>query len=61
MAEKKRPNKRAKAIAKLLKDSELLAATKTSNDEKTDPNFKSTDSAVKTAAPIKPRPNKKRG
>ncbi len=62
MAEgKKRPSKRAKAIAKLLKDSELLAAAKAINESKTDPNFKPTDVPNNTSAPNKLRPEKKRG
>jgi hypothetical protein len=60
MAEKKRPNKRAKAVAKLLKDSELLAA-KTTADSKTEPNFKPLDASTKTSAANKMRPEKKRG
>jgi hypothetical protein len=61
MTEKKRPNKRAKAVAKLLKDSELLAATKATNESKADPNLKPTDIPNKTVAPKKTRPEKKRG
>jgi hypothetical protein len=61
MAEKKRPNKRAKAIAKLLKDSELLATAKATNESKEDPNLKSNDVPNKTSAPNKMRPEKKRG
>ena len=61
MTEKKRPNKRAKAVAKLLKDSELLAATKATNESKADPNLKSTDVPNNTVAPKKTRPEKKRG
>lgn len=61
MTEKKRPNKRAKAVAKLLKDSELLAATKATNESKADPNLKSTDVQNKTVPPKKTRPEKKRG
>ena len=61
MAEKKRPNKRAKAVAKLLKDSELLATAKATNESKEDPNLKSTDVPNKTIAPKKTRPEKKRG
>ena len=57
----KRPNKRAKAVAKLLKDSELLAAAKTTNETKADANFKPTEASVKTSAPNKLRPEKKRG
>lgn len=60
MAEKKRPNKRAKAVAKLLKDSELLAA-KAANEADEAPNLKSNDVPNKTSAPNKMRPEKKRG
>ena len=59
--EKKRPNKRAKAVAKLLKDSEVLAAVKTTNEAKADENCKPTEASVKTSAPNKLRPEKKRG
>jgi hypothetical protein len=59
--EKKRPNKRAKAVAKLLKESEALTAAKTTNDSKTEQNFNSTDTSAKTNAPHKMRPDKKRG
>lgn len=58
--EKKRLNKSAKAAVKLLKDSKLLAA-KTQNDPKSEQNFKAADSPVKTSAPNKMRPSKKRG
>ena len=57
----KRPNKRAKAVAKLLKESELLAAVKTTNESKADANFNPTEASVKTSAPNKLRPEKKRG
>lgn len=57
----KRPNKRAKAVAKLLKDSELLATAKATNDSKADANFKPTDISAKTTAANKLRPEKKRG
>lgn len=59
--EKKRPNKRAKAVAKLLKNSELLATAKTTNESKTDANFNPADASAKTSAPNKLRPEKKRG
>ena len=59
--EKKRPNKRAKAVAKLLNDSELLATAKTTNDSKTNSQFKPTNVSTKTSAPNKMRPEKKRG
>lgn len=59
--EKKRPNKRAKAVAKLLKDSELLATAKATNDSKTDANFKPSGTSPKTSVANKLRPEKKRG
>lgn len=59
--EKKRPNKRAKAVAKLLKDSELLATAKATNDSKSDANFNPTDASPKTSTANKLRPEKKRG
>jgi hypothetical protein len=58
---KKRPSKAAKAAQKILEDSKLLAANKTSNDAKVDQTFKPADSQVKTADAKKIRPNKKRG
>lgn len=58
--EKKRPSKRAKAVAKILNNSELLAA-KTANDAKTEPNFKPADVSAKTSTANKMRPEKKRG
>ncbi len=61
MVEKKRPNKRAKAVAKLLKDSELLTTAKAANESKADPNLKSNEVPNKTSAPHKMRPEKKRG
>lgn len=59
--EKKRLNKKAKAALKSLRDSKLLATTKTINDSKTDQSFKPTVISPKTSAPIKSRPEKKRG
>jgi hypothetical protein len=58
---KKRPSKAAKAAKKILEDSKLLAVSKAETDATADQTFKPGDSAVKTAAAIKPRPNKKRG
>jgi hypothetical protein len=58
--DKKRPSKRAKAVAKILNNSELLAA-KTANETKTDPNFKPQDSSFKNNIANKMRPEKKRG
>ena len=59
--EKKRLNKKAKAVAKLLNDSELLVANKTANKSKTDHDFKPNAMQPKTSAPHKTRPDKKRG
>ncbi len=59
--EKKRLNKKAKAALKILQDSKLLATAKIINDSKTEQTFKPTDVSAKTSAPIKSRPEKKRG
>ncbi|MGI8555780.1 MAG: hypothetical protein ACR2LT_05440 [Pyrinomonadaceae bacterium] len=58
---KQKLSKNAKAALKILNDSKLLANAKTKNDLKADRNFKPTDAAVKTSAPNKMRPSKKRG
>lgn len=58
---KKRLSKTAKAAQKILEDSKLLAANKTSSDLKNDQAFKANESAVKPAPANKKRPNKKRG
>lgn len=58
---KKRLSKTAKAAQKVLEDSKLLAANKTSSDLKNDQAFKANESAVKPAPANKKRPNKKRG
>lgn len=60
--EKKRLSKNAKAALKLLNDSKLLANAKKMSEAKTENEFKSNDAtATKTSAPIKVRPEKKRG
>lgn len=59
--EKKKLSKSARAAAKLLENSKLLAATKTANDLKMPQAPKPTGSSVKTNAPNKMRPEKKRG
>lgn len=59
--EKKRPSKRAKAISKIINNSELLAATKTAHDAKTETEFNPENAPVKTSAANKMRPDKKRG
>ncbi len=59
--EKKRPSKNAKAAQKLLNDSKLLAAAKAANESNGDQTFKAENSLPKQSAPIKVRPEKKRG
>lgn len=59
--EKKRLTKKAKAALKLLQDSKQLATAKAINDSKTEQNFKPPNVSAKTSAPIKNRPDKKRG
>jgi hypothetical protein len=58
---KKRPSKTAKTAAKLLKQSELLAAAKASNDSKEAQDFQPEYAPTNISAANKPRPNKKRG
>ena len=59
---KKRLSKTAKAAQKILEDSKLLAANKTTNDAKADQAFKPNESSIKTNTTAnKKRPNKKRG
>ena len=58
---KKKLSKSAKAALKILNDSKLLAAAKAANNLKDEHDFKPTDAAVKTSAPNKMRPAKKRG
>ncbi|MDQ3800903.1 MAG: hypothetical protein M3384_15770 [Acidobacteriota bacterium] len=59
--EKKRLSKNAKAALKILEESKLLATSKTLTDSKADQTFTPSDSPVKTSAPNKLRPEKKRG
>jgi hypothetical protein len=59
--EKKRLSKNAKAALKILEESKLLSITKAATDSKTDQTFKPTNAPVKTSAPNKMRPDKKRG
>jgi hypothetical protein len=59
--EKTRLSKKAKAALKTLEESKLLAASKTVTDSKADQKLKPSDSSVKTSAPNKLRPEKKRG
>ena len=63
--EKKRPSKRAKERAKLLSESELLAAAKTTSDTKAESTSDfaadTNNAAAKTSAANKLRPEKKRG
>jgi hypothetical protein len=59
--EKKRPSKTAKAAAKILNDSKLLANAKATEEAKTAQTFEAEATPNKVAAAIKPRPDKKRG
>lgn len=59
--EKKRLSKTAKAAAKLLKESKLLAAAKASNDSKEAQDFQPDYAPTNISAANKPRPDKKRG
>ncbi|MEP7039725.1 MAG: hypothetical protein ABI891_15435 [Acidobacteriota bacterium] len=59
--EKKRPSKTAKAALKMLNDSKLLATAKAAKDLENDQNFKAEPPLPKQSAPIKVRPEKKRG
>ena len=59
--EKKRPSKNAKAAQKILEESKLLSVSKEVIDSKADQAFKPVNSPIKTSAPNKMRPNKKRG
>ena len=59
--EKKRPSKTAKAAAKVLNDSKLLANAKATEDAKTAQTFEAEASPNKVSTAIKPRPDKKRG
>ena len=58
--EKKKPNKNAKAAAKILSNSKLLAA-KTANELKTAQNVNPTQTPIKESMANKLRPEKKRG
>ena len=59
--EKKRLSKNAKAAQKILEESKLLSGSKATTDSKADQTFKPATSPVKTSAPNKMRPSKKRG
>ena len=59
--EKKKLSKSAKLAAKVLRDSKLLADSKTSNDQKMPIGVKTTNFPAKPNAPNKMRPEKKRG
>lgn len=59
--EKKRLSKTAKAAAKILNDSKLLANAKASAESAAAQTFETENSSTKISAPIKPRPDKKRG
>lgn len=58
---KKKLSKSAKAALKILNDSKLLANAKAAGDSKAEQNVKPVDVSVKTFAPNKMRPSKKRG
>ncbi len=58
---KKRPSKTAKAAAKILSDSKLLANAKESADASAAQTFEAENVPNKVSAGIKPRPDKKRG
>ncbi len=57
---KKKLSKNAKTALKLLKDSKLLTASKIASESKTQ-QVKPPDVSVKTSAPNKMKPAKKRG
>jgi len=59
--EKKKLSKSARAAAKLLENSTLLAASKAANDLKIPQTPKPLGFSAKTNAPNKMRPEKKRG
>lgn len=59
--DKKKLSKSAKAARKILEDSKLLATAKSVNESNSDQAFKPKDVSVKTSAPNKMRPDKKRG
>ncbi len=59
--QKKKLSKSAKAALKILNDSKLLANAKTISNSKAEHDFKPADVSVKTSAPNKMRPSKKRG
>ncbi len=59
--EKKKLSKSAKLAAKVLRDSKLLADSKTSNDQEMPTGVKPTNFPAKPNAPNKMRPEKKRG
>ena len=58
---KKRLSKTAKDALKKLNESKLLAASKLSNEQKSNQEFKVTDVSNKMLTANKMRPNKKRG
>jgi hypothetical protein len=58
---KKRPSKTAKAAARKLAESKLLAARKSGDAVNPADEFKPGDAVTKTAPAIKQRPQKKRG
>lgn len=58
--EKKRPSKKAKAAARAIAESKLLAV-KAANEATSGAEFKSSVVSPRTSTAIKPRPDKKRG
>jgi hypothetical protein len=58
--DKKRPSKKAKAAAKALAGSKLLAV-KAASEDHSGTEFTSSAVTPRTSTAIKPRPNKKRG
>ena len=58
---KKRLSKTAKEALKKLNDSKLLAASKASIEQKSNQEFKATETVNKNMTANKMRPNKKRG
>ncbi len=58
---KKKLSKSAKTSLKLLKDSKMLTASKTAAESRIPQSIKPPDISVKTSAPNKMKPAKKRG
>lgn len=58
---KKRPNKRKKALLKILENSKDLETSKTVINERVDKTFGPTNAGIEAGVAHKLRPNKKRG